>query len=123
MRLRNIIFSLLVGGALVVALVYGFRPQPVKVDMVVAESGPLTVTIAEEGRTRVVDRYIISAPVTAMMARIDLDVGDIIVTDDPLVTLLPLASAVLDPRSRAQAQAQLAAADAALKAAQEGVEK
>ncbi len=105
------------------ALVYGFRPQPVKVDMVVAERGPLTVVIAEEGRTRVVDRYIISAPVTAMMARIDLDVGDALATDDSLVTLLPRVSTVLDPRTRAQAKAQLAAAEAALKAAQEGVEK
>ena len=123
MRLRNVLFSLLAGGLLVIALVYGFRPQPVKVDMVVAESGPLTVVIAEEGRTRVVDRYIISAPVTAMMARIDLDVGDALATDDSLVTLLPRVSTVLDPRTRAQAKAQLAAADAALKAAQEGVEK
>ena len=123
MRLRNILFSLLVGGALVVALVYGFRPQPVKVDMVVAESGPLTVTIVEEGRTRVVDRYIISAPVTGMMARVDFDVGDGVSAGDSLVTIHPLASTALDPRSRAQAQARLAVADAALKAAKEEVEK
>ena len=123
MRLRNILLSLLVGGALVVALGYGFRPQPVNVDMVIAESGPLTVTIAEEGRTRVVDRYILSASVTGMMARIDLDVGDGVITGDPLVTIHPLVSTALDPRSRAQAQARLAAADAALKAAQEEVEK
>ena len=114
---------MLAGGALILALVYGFRPQPVKVDLVVVEKGPLTMTIAEEGRTRVVDRYIISAPVTAMMARIDLDVGDGLIAGDPLATLHPLASAVLDQRSRAQAQAHLAAANAALKAAHEGVEK
>jgi len=123
LRLRNILLSLLAGGLLVIALVYGFRPQPVKIDMAVAERGPLTVVIAEEGRTRVVDRYIISALVTAMMARIDLDVGDAIATNDSLVTLLPRVSVVLDPRTRAQAKAQLAAANAALKAAQEGVEK
>ncbi len=123
MRLRNILFSLLVGGALVVVLVYGFRPQPVKVDMVVAESGPLTVMIAEEGRTRVVDRYVISAPVTGMMARVDFDVGDGVSAGDSLVTIHPLASTALDPRSRAQAQARLAVADAALKAAKEEVEK
>jgi len=123
LRFRNILLSLLAGGALIAALVYGFRPQPVKVDLVVVEKGPLTVTIAEEGRTRVVDRYIISAPVTAMMARIDLDVGDSLIAGDSLATLHPLVSAVLDPRSRAQAQARLAAANAALKAAQEGVEK
>ena len=123
MRLRNILLSLLVGGALFLALVYGFRPQPVRVDMVVVKSGPLTVSIAEEGRTRVIDRYIISAPITAMMARIDFDVGDAIIAGDPLVTLHPLVSAALDPRSRAQAQARLAAAKATLKAAREKVEE
>ncbi len=123
MRLRNILLSLLVGGVLIAALVYGFRPQPVRVDMVVVKSGSLTVTIAEEGRTRVIDRYIISAPITAMMARIDFDVGDAIIAGNPLVTLHPLVSAALDPRSRAQAQARLAAAEATLKAAREEVEK
>ncbi len=123
MRLRNVLFSLLVGGALLVALVYGFRPQPVKVDLVVAEKGPLTATIDEEGRTRVVDRYILSAPVAGMMARIDLDVGDGLVAGDSLITIHPLVSTALDPRSRAQSQARVKAADAALQAAQEGVEK
>ncbi|MEA3348592.1 MAG: HlyD family efflux transporter periplasmic adaptor subunit [Pseudomonadota bacterium] len=123
MHLRNVLLSLLVGGALIAALVYGFRPQPVRVDMVVVKSGPLTVTIAEEGRTRVIDRYIISAPITAMMARIDFDVGDAIIAGDPLVILHPLVPAALDRRSRAQAQARLAAAEATLKAAREEVEK
>jgi len=123
LRLRNILLFLLLGGALVLALYYGFRPQPVKVDMAVAESAPLTVMIAEEGRTRVVDRYLISAPVASMMARIDFEVGDIIDSGTPLVILEPLVSAALDPRSRAQAQALLKAADATLEAAREGVKK
>lgn len=123
MALKNILLLLAVGGAIITALVYGFRPQPVKVDMVSVEKGPLTVAIAEEGQTRVVDRYIISAPVSGMMTRIDLDVGDSIVAGQTLVTLHPLASSALDFRSRAQAKALAAAAEASLKAAQEGVEK
>ncbi|MBN2809038.1 MAG: HlyD family efflux transporter periplasmic adaptor subunit [Deltaproteobacteria bacterium] len=91
--------------------------------MVPAERGPLTVTIAEEGRTRVVDRYVVSAPISGTMVRIGFEVGDTVAADETLVTIHPPASAGLDPRSRAEAQARLAAADASLKAAQAGVEK
>ena len=57
-------------------LIWGFWPQPVFVEAIEAKRAPLTITIEEEGRTRVVDRYIISAPVDGVACRQTLNVGD-----------------------------------------------
>src|SRR5688572_865826 len=40
------------------------RPKPVGVDAAEAIVAPLTVSIEESGRTRVKDRYVVSAPAT-----------------------------------------------------------
>ena len=103
----------------VALLVYGFWPQPVPVETVSVTRAPMTVTIEEEGRTRVVDRYVVAAPVDGVTCRVDLDVGDAVQQGQALLSITPLASPVLDPRSRAQAEAQVAAAQSALQAARE----
>jgi len=104
---------------IVATLAWGFWPKPVLVETVAVEHGPLTVTVEEEGRTRVIDRYVISAPVDGITCRLQLDVGDAIAKDQVLLTLSPLESRVLDPRSRAQAEARILAAESALRAAEE----
>lgn len=110
------------GAVLVAAIGYGFWPRPVAVDVVTVTRAPLQVTVEEEGKTRVVDRFIISAPVPGYMRRIELKVGDSVTREQVLVKIEPLRSVILDPRSRAEAQARVAAAQAALQAAQEDVE-
>jgi HlyD family secretion protein len=105
--------------AVIVAVALGFRPAPVYVDVAAASRGPLQVTVEEEGKTRVIDHYVISAPVAAYARRIELDVGSAVRKGQPLVQLDPTPSAVLDPRSRAEAQARFEAAGDALSAAQQ----
>jgi HlyD family secretion protein len=105
--------------AIVGAIIYGFMPTPQWVDAATVQRGPLSVTIDEEGKTRVIDRYVVSAPVAAYARRIDLEVGDAIQQGQALVQLEPLPSAVLDPRSRAAAQARVDAAKAALDSTRE----
>ncbi|MGD9000025.1 MAG: efflux RND transporter periplasmic adaptor subunit [Granulosicoccaceae bacterium] len=100
-------------------LAWGFWPRPLLVEVVGVMRAPMTVTIEEEGRTRVIDRYVIAAPVDGMACRIQLDVGDDIQQDQVLMYISPLESQVLDPRSRAEAQARVAAAESALRAARE----
>lgn len=107
--------------AVIFAIVYGFMPRPVPVDIAKALRGPLTVTIEEEGKTRVKDMFIISAPVSGFMRRIELNVGDYVKKGKIVVELEPLRSPILDPRSRAEAEAVVSAAEAALKAAEENV--
>jgi HlyD family secretion protein len=106
--------------ALVIGLlVWGFWPQPVAIEAIVVQRAPLTITIEEEGRSRVIDRYIISAPVDGVACRVQLDVGDPVEQGKELLGITPLKSQVLDSRSRAQAMAAVAAAQSALAAAKE----
>jgi len=107
--------------AVVIAVMLGFRSAPVSVDVAAASRGPLQVSIEEEGKTRVIDRYLISAPVAAYAGRIELKVGSAVHKGQTLVQLEPLPSAVLDPRSRAEAQARVEAGEDALQAARENV--
>ena len=100
-------------------LVWGFWPQPVLVEAIKVSRGPMVVTIEEEGRTRVIDRYLISAPVNGITCRQQLNVGDSVEKGQILLSITPLQSQVLDPRSRAQARAQVSAAQSALRAAKE----
>jgi len=103
------------------ALVYGFRPQPRLVDITEAKRASMQVSIQEEGKTRVIDRYIITAPVAGTTCRVDLDVGDLVERSETLVNINPLQSQALDPRSQAEARAQVAAAVASLRAAEQNV--
>ncbi|MDB4409818.1 HlyD family efflux transporter periplasmic adaptor subunit [Gammaproteobacteria bacterium] len=104
---------------IIALLVLGFWPQPVYVEIVTTKYAPLTIDIEEEGRTRVIDRYIISAPVDGVACRVELNVGDSVEQGEVLLGITPMASSVLDPRSRAQAEAKVSAAEAALQAARE----
>ena len=109
-----IIIALIIG-----AIVYGFLPGPVSVETVMVKKEYMKVEIEEEGRTRVMNRFIVSAPVAGYALRIDLDVGDLANKGDAVTQLEPLRSNVLDPRSRAEAKARVSAAGASLMAAKE----
>jgi HlyD family secretion protein len=109
----------LVGVLVLAGVVAGFLPRPVPVDLAPLERGPLTVTVEEEGKTRVIDRYVVSAPVAGFARRIELDVGDAVARGDQLLLLEPLRSDVLDPRRRAEAEARVASARSAMLAAEQ----
>ncbi len=104
---------------IIAAIVYGFMPGSVSVETVKVKKEYMKVEIEEEGRTRVMNRFVVSAPVAGYALRIDLDVGDITNKGDTVTQLEPLRSNVLDPRSRAEAKARVAAAGASLMAAKE----
>jgi HlyD family secretion protein len=107
------------GVVIVGAVLYTFVPGPVPVEVTTAAVGLLQVTVDEDGKTRVIDRYVVSAPVAGYARRIELEVGDPVKRGQPLVVVEPLRSQVLDPRSRAEAESRVSAASAALNAAQE----
>ncbi|HIP79365.1 MAG TPA: HlyD family efflux transporter periplasmic adaptor subunit, partial [Kiloniellaceae bacterium] len=105
-------------GALVlllgIGLAYAFWPRPVAVDFVLAGEGPLVVTIGEEGETRVRDVFVLSAPVTGYMRRIEHDVGDLLEAGlTEVAQIEPIDPTFLDVRSATQAEAAVEAAQAA----------
>lgn len=111
----------LIAAAVIALLALGFRPTPLLVDAEPVTRGHLAVTVEGEGRTRVIDRYEISAPIAAHARRIDFNVGDPVATGDVLVVLEALAAPALDARAVHAARARVAAAEAVLAAAKEDV--
>jgi HlyD family secretion protein len=100
------------GAALVLVLLLALLwPEKAAVDLAAVERGPLQVTVDDEGETRVRDRFVVSAPVTGRVRRIDLEPGDHVARGAVLATLVP---APLDPRSRAEAEQAAGAAGAAV---------
>ena len=110
--------------ALVAAIVFALilRPEPVWVDLASVERGPMEVTILEEGKTRVKDRYLISSPVAGYIHRVQLDVGDTVIPGELLTFVDPTPASILDARTRAEAEARAAAAQAALQSIQQKVQ-
>jgi HlyD family secretion protein len=107
--------------ALAAAMAYAFWPRAVEVDVGRVDRGPMRTTVDEDGKTRVRDRYVVSAPISGRLRRVTLRAGDPIrVGKTVLAVIEPDAPAPLDARERAQAEARLKAADASLsKAASE----
>ena len=105
---------------IVVALLYlSLRAQPVLVETTSVGRSLMQVTIEEEGKARVKDRYVVSSPVSGFVRRIELKVGDSVGQGELLTQLEPLRSDVLDPRSRAEAEARVSASHSALLSAEE----
>jgi HlyD family secretion protein len=95
--------------------VWAFRPQPVAADFATVERGPLEVTVEEEGRTRVRDRYVVSAPLPGRMRRIELEPGDPVVAGKTvLARFQPADPVLLDVRTRTELQARVRAAEAGI---------
>lgn len=70
------LFWLCVLTSIVGVVVYGFLPQPVPVDTAFVTRGTLSVVVAEDGKTRVRDRYVVSSPLAGRLHRIQLRAGD-----------------------------------------------
>ena len=107
------------GGLLILLLVWWFRPPAVTVTIATIDRGPIRVTIEETGTTRVRHRAELYAPITGQWVPAALEVGDMIRTGTLLGTLYPPP---LDPALRAEAGAQLAAAEAKVREAAAAVE-
>ena len=100
----------LVAGAAFLA----FRPQPVPVDMAVADRGELVVTVADDGETRVREVYLVSAPLPGQVLRFVGDVGDpVTAAESVLANILPTQPTFLDVRTRSELEAAVQAAEAA----------
>ncbi|MCU7852338.1 MAG: HlyD family efflux transporter periplasmic adaptor subunit [Candidatus Thiodiazotropha sp. (ex Monitilora ramsayi)] len=110
---KRILLWTLLGLILLSTLVWAFIPKPVAVDLLTLTPGELVVTVDEEGETRVQDVFVLSAPISGRAMRIDADVGDEVVANETLVAEIePIDPTLLDPRSEAQARADIRAAEA-----------
>ena len=116
---RNIVLGVL-GAGLVGGLIFvSFRPEPIPVDLHSVAEGTLTITVDVDGETRVKDIYEVAAPISGLARRSPIDVGDPVIAGETVVAEVePVAPALLDTRSRLQAEAAVREAEAALAVAE-----
>lgn len=112
------------GALLAAAMLYAFWPRPMPVDLGEATRAPMLVTIDEEARTRVRDAYVVAAPIAGRLLRVEVKPGDRVVGGETVIArMLPANPPALDVRSRAQAQAAVTAAEAAVQATRADLKK
>lgn len=112
-----------IAASVIGAIVFALLPRPVPVDVVAATVGPLVVTVDEEGRTRIRERYVVSSPLTGRLRRITLDPGDPVGAGTTVLAVVePTDPTLLDARSLAEAEARVQAATAAVRQAEATLE-
>ena len=109
---KKLIASVLVVAAIVAMAMW---PESMEVTVVRAERGPMQVTVDEDGETRVRDRFLVTAPVSGRVHRIEIEPGDPVVRGKTLLArITPAESPLLDSRTRGELQAAVDAATAAV---------
>ncbi len=98
--------------AIVAAGIYiALREQPALVDTAPVKSGPMTVTIDQEGTTRVRNVYTVSAPIAGHVDRTSLEEGDPVEANKTIVASIhPLDPPLIDRRTEAELLAAIEAA-------------
>jgi HlyD family secretion protein len=89
---------------------WGFWPRALEVETARIARGPLTVSFNEEARTRLHDRWLVSAPLPGVVERIVLRPGDAVAAGQTVAVLVPVRASLFDPIRRAEAQARASSA-------------
>jgi HlyD family secretion protein len=123
----------LVLGVVLASAVWLAWPQPVAVDLATVAKGPMEVTVDDDGKTEVRHVYTVSAPIAGKVLRIShppgdhavsVHVGDAVTANESVVAVMqPTTPSFIDVRSREEAQAAIAAADASVKYAESEVHR
>lgn len=107
-----------------VGLQRAFKSAPVLVDVADIARGQLIVTVDDDGRTRVRDRYTISAPTDGRLLRPPLEAGAVVRAQETVLAEFEArAPSLLDARARAQAEARVERAQAVVEEAKAMVSK
>lgn len=97
------------------AIAVSMLPESMEADIVRVDRGDVRVEVVDEGRTRMHDVYVISAPVTGRVLRVTVEPGDEVAAGAVVARMSRAAAGFLDTRSQLQAQAGVQAAQAQLR--------
>jgi HlyD family secretion protein len=112
MRTRNQIALGIAAAALTALAVWALRAPPVSVELAEVKKGVFEQTVTDDGKTRVRERYTVSAPLAGSVERIRLKAGDPVERGQVVALLVPSAPALLDARAVRELQARVGAAEA-----------
>jgi HlyD family secretion protein len=111
------------GLALAAFVAWIAAPRPVPVETGLVQAGTLRETVEEEAKTRVRDRYTVSAPLAGTVARIALKTGDRVAMGALVTSIKPNLPTLLDARTERELSERVGAAEAKLQAAAASVAK
>jgi HlyD family secretion protein len=123
MRRKTLLYGAAATVSIALLLGWAFAPRPVEVEVAVAATGRFVSTIDEDGRTRLRDRYVVSAPLAGRLSRIALRPGDAVAADAPIATLTPALAPMLDERTVREQQARVEVVEANLMRAAARIER
>ena len=104
-----------IASVIVAMVAFAFVPKPVEVDVARVERGLMRVTVDQDGKTRVKERYVIAAPLMGRLIRVNLKAGDPVEAGKTVVAaIVPTPPELLDARAREEAEARVRAAEASL---------
>lgn len=108
-------WSLVGAGLLTLGLlVWAAWPQAPLVETARLVRGEFVRELVEDARTRVRERYTVSAPLAGQLDRPRVKAGDAVTVGQPVALLWPTASSLLDARSLAEQSQRVAAMQATL---------
>ena len=107
---------------LVLAVAWGLLPRAVQVDIALVDRANVQVQLVDEGRTRMHDVYVVSAPVSGRVLRVEVEPGDAVKAGSVLAQMTRAATGFLDTRTDLQSRASVDAAAAQLRSAETQLE-
>jgi len=113
MKTSKRILLILLAALLLGVLAWAFRPQPALVELAEVTQGSFEQAIEEDGKTRVRERYVVSAPLAGKMQRITLKAGDAVKEGDTVAVIAPSAPGLLDARTERELSERVGSAEAA----------
>ena len=112
--LAGLVVAAAIGGALYIA----FSEKPVLVDLARVETGPMQVSVAEDGITRIRNVYAVSSPIAGHLDRVEYSVGDPVSAGESITSIHPLDPPFLDTRTRTELMAAIDAARSSIAVAE-----
>lgn len=91
---------------------WALRAQPVAVETGQVARGEFEQVVSDDGKTRVRERYAISAPLAGRAQRSHLKVGDLVRVGDVVAILAPSIPVLLDARTERELNEHVGVADA-----------
>lgn len=122
MSKKQILTLIFGAGAAIAMLWWAFTPRPAAVEVVEVTRGHFEQTIDEDGKTRVRERYIVSAPLAGRVQRVTLKAGDTVMRGDIVAVMHPAAPPLIDARAERELEERVGTAQAALARSRTAVE-
>jgi HlyD family secretion protein len=123
MNRKQVLVLVISAAAAIAALAWAFSPRPVNVEIREITRGRFEQTIDDDGKTRVRERYIVSAPLAGRLQRIALKAGDAVDRGAVVAVMRPAAPPLIDARTERELEEQIGAAQAILARSTTAVER